>query len=99
MFALFVSFACSFIMSNAEGDLNLTSEGNVTLRSDGSGENGGYKPGITLEGKGVGSISGSVRSMRQHSQIKLQLARIALKQKQKEQLETEKLSKYDAKLK
>ena len=64
-------------MSNAEGDLNLTSESNVTLKPDSSGENSGYKPRRTLEGKSVGSSSGSVRSMRQHSQIKLQVARFA----------------------
>ena len=99
MFAFFCDFACSFIMSNAEGDLNLTSKSNVALKPDGSGENNGYEPGRALEGKSVGSSSGSVRSMRQHSQIKLQLARFALKQKQEEQLEAEKLSNYHAELK
>ena len=60
-----------------DGDLNLTSESNVTLKPDSSGENSGYKPGRTLKGKSVGSSSGSVRSMRQHSQIMLQVARFA----------------------
>ena len=40
-----------------------------------------------------------MRSMRQHSEIKLQLARFALKQRQEKRLETEKLSKHDVELK
>ena len=38
---IFFGFACDFIMSNAQEDLNLTSESNFTLKLDGCREMAG----------------------------------------------------------